>query len=60
MSRFFFNFFALNVSQANNKFGDDGGMAIADAMRVNSSLQTLFLVRLCFCMLLDIVSVVFR
>ena len=44
---FCFSFLALNVSQRNNKFGDDGARAIADAMRVNSSVQQLWLVRLC-------------
>ena len=44
---FCFSFLALNVSQAFNEIGDDGARAIADAMRVNSSVQMLFLVRLC-------------
>ena len=44
---FCFSFLALNVSQSNNKFGDDGARAIADAMRVNSSVRELRLVRLC-------------
>ena len=44
---FCFSFLALNVSQSDNKFGDDGARAIADAMRVNSSVQQLGLVRLC-------------
>ena len=44
---FCFSFLALNVSQGYNKFGDDGARAIADAMRVNSSVQWLYLVRLC-------------
>ena len=44
---FCFSFLALNVSQGYNKFGDDGARAIADAMRVNSSVQQLNLVRLC-------------
>ena len=44
---FCFSFLALNVSQNNNEFGDDGARAIADAMRVNSSVQQLNLVRLC-------------
>ena len=39
--------FVRNVSQGYNKFGDDGASAIADAMRVNSSVQMLWLVRLC-------------
>ncbi len=38
---------ALNVSQGNNIIGADGAIAIADAMRVNSSVQELVLVRLC-------------
>ena len=46
-SPFCFPFLALNVSQDSNKIGDDGARAIADAMRVNSSVQTLDLVRLC-------------
>ena len=44
---FCFSFLALNVSQGSNEFGDDGARAIADAMRVNSSVQKLDLVRLC-------------
>ena len=44
---FCFSFLALNVSQNSNKFGDDSARAIADAMRVNSSVQGLYLVRLC-------------
>ncbi len=44
---FCFSFLALNVSQNNNGIGDDGARAIADAMRVNSSVQGLWLVRLC-------------
>ena len=44
---FCFSFLALNVSQNNNGIGDDGASAIADAMRVNSSVQGLWLVRLC-------------
>ena len=44
---FCFPFLTLNVSQGYNKFGDDGARAIADAMRVNSSVQKLNLVRLC-------------
>jgi hypothetical protein len=44
---FFFFFLTLNVSQRNNEIGDDGATAIADAMRVNSSVQQLDLVRLC-------------
>ena len=51
---FCFSFLALNVSQSSNEFGDDGARAIADAMRVNSSVQQLGLVRLCCCMLLDV------
>ena len=47
MFRFFFNFFDLNASQWSNKIGADGAMSIADAMRVNSSVQELRLVRLC-------------
>ncbi len=43
---FCFSFLALNVSQSNNGIGDDGARAIADAMSVNSSVQTLDLVRL--------------
>ena len=46
-SPFCFPFPTLNVSQNNNGIGDDGARAIADAMRVNSSVQTLDLVRLC-------------
>ena len=38
---------ALNVSQYNNNIGAEGSRAIADAMRVNSSVQELRLVRLC-------------
>ena len=53
-SPFCFPFPTLNVSQDNNRIGDDGARAIADAMRVNSSVQTLNLVRLCCCMLLDV------
>ena len=44
---FCFSFLALNASQGNNGIGADGAGAIADAMRVNSSVQTLVLVRLC-------------
>ena len=44
---FCFSFLALNVSQSYNKFGADCARAIADAMRVNSSVQGLYLVRLC-------------
>ena len=44
---FCFSFLALNVSQNNNGIGDDGARAIADAMRVNSSVRELWLVRLC-------------
>ena len=44
---FCFSFLALNVSQGNNKIGAYGAMLIADAMRVNSSVQQLQLVRLC-------------
>ena len=44
---FCFSFLALNVSQNYNKFGDDGARAIAVAMRVNSSVKWLELVRLC-------------
>ena len=47
MFRFFFNLFTLNVSQDSSKIGADGARAIADAMRVNSSVQKLVLVRLC-------------
>ena len=57
---FCFSFLALNVSQSYNKFGDDGARAIADAMRVNSSVQGLNLVRLCCLVLLDVFSLVFR
>ena len=35
------------MSQRNNKIGADGTRAIADAMRTNSSVQILNLVRLC-------------
>ncbi len=41
------SFLALNVSQSINEIGDDGVRAIADAMRANSSVQELWLVRLC-------------
>ena len=44
---FLFQCLTLNVSQSSNKIGDDGARAVADAMRVNSSVQTLWLVRLC-------------
>ena len=44
---FLFQCLTLNVSQSINKIGDDGARAVADAMRVNSSVQTLDLVRLC-------------
>ena len=53
-SPFCFPFPTLNVSQNYTGIGDDGARAIADAMRVNSSVQTLDLVRLCCCMLLDV------
>jgi hypothetical protein len=35
------------VSQGGNNFGDDGARAIADAIRTNSSVQALHLVRMC-------------
>ena len=35
------------ISQYYNDIGDDGTRAIADAMRTNSSVQTLYLVRMC-------------
>jgi hypothetical protein len=35
------------ILQKNNKIGDDGARAIADAMRTNSSVQKLWLVRIC-------------
>ena len=35
------------VSQNNNDIGDEGAKAVADAMRANSSVQKLYLVRLC-------------
>ena len=41
------SFLALMVSQSYNDICDDGARAIADAMHVNSSVQTLRLVRLC-------------
>ena len=44
---FLFQCLTLNVSQGHNKIGDDGARAVADAMRVNSSVQQLYLVRLC-------------
>ena len=44
---FLFQCLTLNVSQGSNTIGDDGARAIADAMRVNSSVQKLHLVRLC-------------
>jgi len=37
------------ISQNSNNIGDDGMRAIADAMRTNSSVQSLFLVRMCCC-----------
>ncbi len=45
---------ALNVSQDGSNIGADGAMAIANTMRVNSSVQQLWLVRFCCCMLLDV------
>ena len=54
MFRFFFNFLTLNVSQDSNNIGDDGASAIADAMRVNSSVHDLSLVRFCCGMLLSV------
>ena len=51
---FLFQCLTLNVSQDNNKFGADGARAVADAMRVNSSVQTLDLVRFCCGMLLSV------
>ena len=51
---FLFQCLTLNVSQGSNTIGDDGARAIADAMRVNSSVQTLQLVRLCCLVLLDV------
>ena len=53
-SPFFLQYLTLNVSQDSNNIGDDGARAIADAMRVNSSVQQLHLVRLCCRMLLDV------
>ncbi len=47
MFRFFFNFMTPIVPQESNEIGADGAMSIADAMRVNSSVQMLWLVRLC-------------
>jgi hypothetical protein len=35
------------ISQGGNIIGADGARAIADAMRTNSSVQTLDLVRMC-------------
>ncbi len=35
------------ISQGGNEIGDVGLRAIADAMRTNSSVQTLYLVRMC-------------
>jgi hypothetical protein len=35
------------ISQSRNNIGDDGMRAFADAMRANSSVQTLCLVRMC-------------
>jgi hypothetical protein len=35
------------ISQGANQIGDDGTRAIADAMRTNSSVQELDLVRMC-------------
>jgi hypothetical protein len=35
------------ISQGNNEIGDDGARAIADAMRTNSSVRALVLVRMC-------------
>ena len=52
--RFVFPFPTLNVSQDDNKIGVDGARAIVDAMRVNSSVQQLHLVRLCCRVLLDV------
>ena len=46
-SPFCFPFPTLNVSQMDNGIGDDGARAIADAMRVNSSVLNLDLVRVC-------------
>ena len=51
---FSFQFLTLHVSQSGNNIGDDGALSIAAAMRVNSSVQKLWLVRLCCCMLLDV------
>ena len=44
---FLFQCLTLNVSQMLNNIGDNGARAIADAMRVNSSVKMLSLVRLC-------------
>ena len=44
---FFLQHLTLNVSQDKNNIGDDGARAIVDAMRVNSSVQYLCLVRVC-------------
>jgi hypothetical protein len=35
------------ISQSYNEIGDDGTRAIADAIRTNSSVQSLNLVRMC-------------
>ena len=51
---FLFQCLTLNVSQSSNNIGADGASAIADAMRVNSSVHNLSLVRLCCRMLLDV------
>jgi hypothetical protein len=40
------------VSQNNNQIGADGARAVADAIRVNSSVQLLSLVRSWFCLIL--------
>jgi hypothetical protein len=44
---FCFQYLTINVSQGGNDIATYGVMAIAQAMRVNSSLQLLSLVRLC-------------
>jgi hypothetical protein len=37
------------ISQNDNNIGDNGARAIADAIRTNSSVQLLNLVRMCYC-----------
>ncbi len=43
------------VSQSGNRIGADGGRAIADAMRSNSSVRELILVRWCHFLILLLV-----